>query len=74
MQANLQTKKLRLLNAQKALKRTGYLPLHNLRLDIQEGRVRLEGVVPRWYMKQLAQEVVIKVDGVNEVDNALKIA
>jgi osmotically-inducible protein OsmY len=40
---------------------------------MRAGRVVLRGVVPSYYQKQVAQEVVRMVDGVERVDNQLEV-
>jgi osmotically-inducible protein OsmY len=44
-----------------------------LRCEAQDGRVVLQGVVPTWYQKQLAQEALRRVEGVYEIDNRLVV-
>lgn len=51
-----------------------HLTGHTLRIEMRPGRVVLRGVVPSYYQKQVAQEVVRMVDGVERVDNQLEVA
>ena len=44
-----------------------------VRIETRAGRVVLNGVVPSYYQKQIAQEVVRTVEGVKQVDNQLRV-
>jgi len=44
-----------------------------VRIEMRAGRVVLNGVVPSYYQKQIAQEVVRRVEGVQQVDNQLQV-
>jgi osmotically-inducible protein OsmY len=57
-----------------ALRATGYSPLLNLRILETQGTVVLRGVVPSYYMKQIAQEAVSAVPGIAQVHNLLDVA
>ena len=46
-----------------------YPPLRELEAQDVNGQIVLTGRLPSFYMKQLAQVVAAKVDGVREVDN-----
>jgi len=50
-----------------------HLTGHTLQIEMRAGRVVLRGVVPSYYQKQVAQEVVRMVDGVERVDNQLEV-
>jgi osmotically-inducible protein OsmY len=50
-----------------------YLVGHTVRIEMRPGRVVLRGVVPSYYQKQIAQEVVRSVEGVERVDNQLQV-
>jgi osmotically-inducible protein OsmY len=50
-----------------------YLVGHTVRIEMRPGRVVLRGVVPSYYQKQIAQEVVRMVEGVERVDNQLQV-
>jgi osmotically-inducible protein OsmY len=56
-----------------AIHRSPHLTGHSLRIEMRAGRVVLRGVVPSYYQKQVAQEVVRTVDGVERVDNQLEV-
>jgi len=55
------------------LERNPHLPYRTLRFEAAEGRVVLRGVVRTYYQKQMAQEVLKTVDGVNEIENQLEV-
>lgn len=55
------------------LRATGHLPLRELHVCIAEGLVILRGCVPTYYLKQLAQAVVLGLPGVNEVQNDVDV-
>ena len=57
-----------------AIHRSPHLTGHTLQIEMRPGRVVLRGVVPSYYQKQVAQEVVRMVDGVERVDNQLEVA
>lgn len=56
-----------------ALRHDPYLARRNLRFESFEGRIRLSGVVQSYYQKQMAQEVIRRIDGVAQVENELEV-
>ena len=60
--------------AQARLMRTPYLELHQVLCEFHEGVFTLRGRVSRYYLKQVAQNAVRRLDGVAEIDNQLKVA
>ena len=56
-----------------ALHRSPHLTGHTLHIEMRPGRIVLRGIVPSYYQKQVAQEVVRMVDGVERVDNQLEV-
>lgn len=57
-----------------ALATSPYVPSKRVTFAAGEGRVRLEGRVGTFFEKQMAQEVVRRIDGVEEVENLLQVA
>jgi osmotically-inducible protein OsmY len=57
-----------------ALERSPHLSGRNLRFETECGRVTLRGVVHTYFQKQMAQEVVRRVDGVDEIRNEVEVA
>jgi osmotically-inducible protein OsmY len=43
-------------------------------VEMRPGRIVLRGVVRSYYQKQVAQEVVRQVDGVERIENHLEVA
>jgi osmotically-inducible protein OsmY len=50
-----------------------YLSGRKLRFEAQEGCVRLNGVVASYFQKQMAQEVIKRVEGVKQIENELEV-
>jgi osmotically-inducible protein OsmY len=47
--------------------------LRSVRIAVRDGCVLLLGCVPRYYHKQLAQAVAMKVPGVTRLENRLEV-
>jgi len=56
-----------------ALERSPYVTRRSLRFETREGRVTLRGVVNTYFQKQMAQEALRYVDGINEIANELEV-
>ena len=56
-----------------ALERNPYVGRRCLRFETSEGRVTLRGVVGSYFQKQMAQEAVRYVEGVDEIANELEV-
>jgi osmotically-inducible protein OsmY len=67
-------KKSPLHEVRKAFHQTGHVALRRVELGLDQDCVRIQGVVPSYYLKQMAQVVAIKVDGINRVENDLRVA
>lgn len=50
-----------------------YLAGSNITFEPDTRRVVVRGVVSSYYEKQMAQETLLRVDGVNSVDNHLEV-
>jgi osmotically-inducible protein OsmY len=59
--------------AHAALERNPYLMGRRLCFETDEGRVTLHGVVQSYFQKQMAQEAVRRIDGVEEIFNELEV-
>jgi osmotically-inducible protein OsmY len=44
-----------------------------VQIETHAGRVILHGVVSSYYQKQVAQEAIRRVEGVDEIDNRLEV-
>jgi osmotically-inducible protein OsmY len=56
-----------------ALHRDRHPSLRGVEVEHDNGRVRIFGEVRSYYHKQLAQETVRRIDGVEQVDNELVV-
>ena len=45
----------------------------DLRVEAREGVVRLEGAVRSFFHKQMAQETIRRLDGVERIENCLQV-
>ena len=59
--------------AQQALRRSSYFELRNVSCEFSGGILTLQGRVPSYHMKQLAQASVADVPGVVEVHNRVEV-
>ena len=57
-----------------ALNRNPYLAGRKLRFEAEEGRITLRGVVRSYFQKQMAQEALRRIDGVDQIHNELEVA
>jgi osmotically-inducible protein OsmY len=57
-----------------ALERNPYLAGRKLRFESEHGRVTLRGVVQSYFQKQMAQESLKRIEGVQEIFNELEVA
>jgi osmotically-inducible protein OsmY len=58
---------------QRALQGNPYVSPRLLRFETSEGRVTLRGVVGTYFQKQMAQEAIRHVAGVQEITNELEV-
>jgi osmotically-inducible protein OsmY len=59
--------------AESRLRDSSHLFLRHVRCGFDQGRLQLDGKVPSFYLKQLAQALVQSVDGVERIDNRLTV-
>jgi osmotically-inducible protein OsmY len=57
-----------------ALRSSGYRHLRNLECRVRDDLVILMGILPSFYLKQVAQTIVMSVDQVREVRNVVEVA
>lgn len=57
-----------------ALELSPHIGCRHLRVETDQGHVRLCGVVNSYYQKQMAQEALRRVDGVETIENHLEVA
>jgi osmotically-inducible protein OsmY len=55
------------------LRASGFGSLSNLEITVHVGLVILEGRVPTYYLKQVAQAIVLALPGVQQVRNDLNV-
>jgi osmotically-inducible protein OsmY len=60
--------------AEQLLSESSYAALKAVRCECEAGVLTLRGALPSFYHKQLAQELVARVDGVRRVVNAIEVA
>lgn len=56
-----------------SLQQTGYQQLRRLDVAVEDGRVRITGRLPQFYLMQLAQQAVMKTKGVVNLDNGIQV-
>jgi hypothetical protein len=57
----------------RALRATGYPPLWLIEISVSGRQVSLRGRVPSYYLKQIAQAVVLALPGIVELRNDLEV-
>jgi osmotically-inducible protein OsmY len=57
----------------RALTTSPHVPSRQVRVEAAEGRVVLKGNVTSFFEKQMAQEAIRRVDGVQLIDNLLEV-
>jgi hypothetical protein len=55
------------------LRASHYRALHAVRCDFDRGTLRLRGVLPSYYLKQIAQAVVSELQEVRALDNRIAV-
>jgi osmotically-inducible protein OsmY len=55
------------------LEKNPHVPHRNLRFETNAGHVVLKGVVRSFYQKLMAQEALLYVEGVEQVENQLEV-
>ena len=56
-----------------AISSSPYLTTNHVRIEAGEGTVRLHGHVGSFFEKQMAQEAVRRIDGVESIENLLEV-
>ncbi len=59
--------------AESELRRNGYVALKNIACEYREGILTLTGCLPTYYLKQMAQEAVARLDGIGRVENRIEV-
>jgi len=58
---------------QNRFQRSPYLPLRKITCRLENGRLLLQGRVPTYYLKQLAQTIAYSFEGIDQVINELNV-
>jgi len=58
---------------QNAIVGSPYLSQNNLQCETESGRVVLRGKVSSFFQKQMAQEALRRIDGVEQIENLLEV-
>jgi len=56
-----------------ALSMNPHVSTQNVRIEAAEGKVVLKGQVSSFFQKQMAQEAIRRLDGVQMIDNLLEV-
>ncbi len=56
-----------------ALSRSPYVSTKKVKVEATDGHVRIEGTVGTFFQKQMAQELIRRLDGVQRVENQLQV-
>ncbi len=57
-----------------AIRNTSHLVGHSLRYEAANGQVTLHGMVDSYFKKQMAQEAIRRIDGVQKISNLLEVS
>jgi osmotically-inducible protein OsmY len=58
---------------QEALTTSPHVSSRQVRVEAADGRVVLKGSVRSFFQKQMAQEAIRRIDGVESIDNLLEV-
>jgi osmotically-inducible protein OsmY len=56
-----------------ALTTNPHVPSEQVRVEAEDGRIILKGSVRSFFQKQMAQECIRRLDGVQRIDNLLQV-
>lgn len=59
--------------AERQMHDTPFLDLRQISCDYHEGVLVLRGRLPSYYLKQMAQELVIHLDGIDNIENRIQV-
>lgn len=59
--------------AYRALRASGYGQLLRVQVYCDDGRVTLQGRLPTFYLKQVAQSALRTIHGIRDIDNDIKV-
>jgi hypothetical protein len=59
--------------AERCLRSNSYLALKNISCEYNEGVLTLRGCLPSYYLKQIAQTAVSRLDGIKRINNEIEV-
>ena len=59
--------------AERRLRESPYFFLRRIRCHFEAGVLTLRGTVPLWQLRQFAEAIVARVEGVRRVDNQVEV-
>jgi hypothetical protein len=59
--------------AMKALESSGYSALRRLKCEVTEAVIAVHGAVPSYYLKQMAQSAIQRLEGIRGVTNLVQV-
>jgi len=59
--------------AESSLRNSAYLALRRVRCEVHQGTAVLHGRLPTFFLKQMAQTIVARMEGVNEIINQIEV-
>jgi osmotically-inducible protein OsmY len=60
-------------DAECRLRRSAYPPLQTVNCEFREGVLFLRGRLPSYFLKQIAQETVARIEGVQQIANEVEV-
>lgn len=57
----------------RAILHSPYFSGRRLRFETVDDQVILEGVVSTYFQKQMAQETVLRIDGIRQIENRIEV-
>jgi osmotically-inducible protein OsmY len=58
---------------QRVILSSPHIPRHRVRLENRAGHVVVRGAVDSYYQKQMTQEAILRVEGVEHLENQLEV-
>ena len=59
--------------AERRLHGNSHQALKNISCTYQDGVLVLQGTLPTYYLKQLAQETIVRMEGVERIENQIQV-
>jgi osmotically-inducible protein OsmY len=57
----------------RAIRHSPYFSAKRVRFETVDDQVILEGVVSTYFQKQMAQETVLRIDGIRQIENRIQV-